>query len=167
MTLLPNLYIWATMNSADQGVEVLDTAFKRRWDSEYIGIDDAEEKVSSYMVPVGIGSNQRIVSWNDLRKCINTVLSEKCFVPEDKLLGPFFMSKDVLKLANNSDVDRDKFIRKFKSKVIMYLFSDAALGKPVMFSGCENPKIYSKICDSFDKKGEEIFGFRIGDDEGM
>ena len=161
MKLPPNMYIWATMNSADQGVEILDTAFKRRWENEYVGINDAEEKIKDYKVPVAVGTNQRIVGWNDLRKGINKVLSEKCFAPEDKLLGPFFMSKEVLEKANSSEEEKEQFIKKFKSKVIMYLFSDAAMGKSVMFSGCENPRIYSSICASFDDIGEEVFGFRI------
>lgn len=37
-----NMFLWATMNSADQGVYPMDTAFKRRWDFTYLGIDDSE-----------------------------------------------------------------------------------------------------------------------------
>jgi 5-methylcytosine-specific restriction endonuclease McrBC GTP-binding regulatory subunit McrB len=69
LSIPSNMYIWATMNSADQGVFPMDTAFKRRWEFEYIGIDDNEYKVKDYEIP--INSNQK-VNWNELRKAINT-----------------------------------------------------------------------------------------------
>lgn len=46
-----NMFIWSTMNSADQGVFPMDTAFKRRWNFEYLGINENEEKIS------GMGKN--------------------------------------------------------------------------------------------------------------
>ena len=73
LSIPSNMYIWATMNSADQGVFPMDTAFKRRWEFEYIGIDEKEEGVKEFEIP--INSNQKI-NWNELRKAINDKLIE-------------------------------------------------------------------------------------------
>ena len=97
--ILPkNLYIWATMNSADQGVMPLDTAFKRRWEFEYIGIDEGEDEISDKYY-FKISQNGTTTSWNSFRKEVNNILS-KCRVPEDKLMGPYFISKHILEESN-------------------------------------------------------------------
>lgn len=151
LSIPSNMYIWATMNSADQGVFPMDTAFKRRWEFEYIGIDDNEDKVKDYEIP--INSNQK-VNWNELRKAINTRLIEMS-INEDKLLGPFFLSKTVLE--NVSD-NPEKFVKLFKSKVIMYLFEDAAKMKVKQLFKIDNNKyIFSEICKQFDEKGLDVF----------
>ena len=152
-----NMFIWATMNSADQGVFPMDTAFKRRWDFTYIGIDDGEKEIKGKKVILGKGTHCRNIEWNKFRKAINNeLLSYK--VNEDKLLGPFFISKKFL--DENEQIDSREFSRIFKNKVIMYLFDDAAKQKrPKLFEGCsENSRNqYSKICDEFDIKGVDIF----------
>jgi len=155
-----NMFIWATMNSADQGVFPMDTAFKRRWDFEYLGIDNNEDKIAGKIVEIGKGKYARKVEWNLLRKEINEKLAGSSIkLNEDKLLGPFFISlKD---LGEEDEIDADSFIRIFKNKVIMYLFDDAAKQKrTTLFSGCDeaNRNIYSKICKDFDEKGVAIFG---------
>lgn len=151
LSIPSNMYIWATMNSADQGVFPMDTAFKRRWEFEYIGIDDNEDKVKDYEIP--INSNQK-VNWNELRKSINTRLIEMS-INEDKLLGPFFLSKTVLE---NALVNPENFVKLFKSKVIMYLFEDAAKMKVKQLFKIDNNKyIFSEICKQFDEKGLDIF----------
>ena len=66
-----NMYIWATMNSADQGVFPMDTAFKRRWEFEYIGINTSEQQMSHYNVQFGQGEYAKIINWNELRRAIN------------------------------------------------------------------------------------------------
>ena len=159
-----NMFIWATMNSADQGVFPMDTAFKRRWDFTYLGIDDSEDGISGKTVVLGKGKqNSRIVEWNELRKAINEELL-KYKVNEDKLMGPYFISKK--NLPEGKIIDPEEFSRIFKNKVIMYLFDDAAKQKrTTLFEGCEEKSRnqYSKICNEFDEKGVLIFGSSISD----
>ena len=151
-----NMFIWATMNSADQGVFPMDTAFKRRWDFTYLGIDDSEAGIVGKKVVLGQGDYRRIVEWNALRKAINNeLLTYK--VNEDKLMGPYFISKK--NLPEGEMIDPAVFTRIFKNKVIMYLFDDAAKQKRItLFGGCDEKakNQYSKICREFDTKGVYI-----------
>ena len=152
-----NMFIWATMNSADQGVFPMDTAFKRRWDFTYLGIDDSEAGIVGKKVVLGQGDYRRIVEWNALRKAINNeLLTYK--MNEDKLMGPYFISKK--NLPEGEMIDPAVFTRIFKNKVIMYLFDDAAKQKRItLFGGCDEKakNQYSKICREFDTKGVYIF----------
>lgn len=152
-----NMFIWATMNSADQGVFPMDTAFKRRWDFTYLGIDDSEAGIVGKKVVLGQGEYRRIVEWNALRKAINNeLLTYK--VNEDKLMGPYFISKK--NLPEGDTIDSVAFTRIFKNKVLMYLFDDAAKQKRLtLFGGCDEKakNQYSKICREFDMKGVFIF----------
>lgn len=154
-----NMYIWATMNSADQGVFPIDTAFKRRWNFEYIGINENSDGIKN--ITVKLGQDEHDVNWNNLRMAINNKLSKVCKVNEDKLLGPYFLSKDVISTleGDNYVKDNKKFIEAFKSKIIMYLYEDAAKQhKQKLFEGCSDQSKYSSVCEDFDKIGEAIFG---------
>ena len=112
-----NLYILATMNSADQGVFPLDTAFKRRWDFEYVGIDDGASCITDK-------------TWNKNRKEINKSLHD-ADIPEDKQMGPFFLGNKTLTMdIRDGDHHDDPFDKAMKNKVIMYLFEDAAKYRP-------------------------------------
>lgn len=125
-----NMYIWATMNSADQGVFPMDTAFKRRWDFKYLGINEEEGKLTKdygLMAP----------AWNRIRMHINGLLQE-AKINEDKQMGPFFLKKETLK-------NEEKFIEAFKSKVVMYLYEDAAKHKKDRVFAKPNDT-YSQIC---------------------
>lgn len=153
-----NMFIWASMNSADQGVFPMDTAFKRRWSFEYKGIDENEDKVGG-LITLGKGDSAFEVNWNTLRKAINATLATKFGINEDKLMGPFFIGEDVFAFGEDGKIiNPEKFIKVFKSKVIMYLYEDAAKQqKHKLFSGCDSTR-YSSICDAFDEIGIEIFG---------
>jgi len=145
-----NLYIWATMNSADQGVFPLDTAFKRRWDYRYFGINNCEQEIAEKSFSVAGKS----YNWNEFRKAINNKLLERN-INEDKLLGPFFIKPS---LFDNNELA----VNAIKSKVLMYLYEDAGrqYRNSGLFDKCNvsGHVTYSDICDSFDKYGGGIFG---------
>lgn len=155
-----NMFIWATMNSADQGVFPMDTAFKRRWDFTYLGIDDSDEDIRGKYVVVGSKEQQRI-EWNELRKAINNFLANEK-INEDKQLGPYFIVRKIVVPADGgTEIDSKKFCDVFKHKVLMYLFDDAAKQKRgKLFVGIakeQNRYRYSKICEAFDEQGIGIF----------
>lgn len=192
LSIPDNMYIWATMNSADQGVFPMDTAFKRRWEFEYLSVDDDEQvtAIKDCKIPMCFSDNKAsyYVDWNGLRTEINNILTDECKVNEDKLLGPFFISKNILdEIKINKDKideleiideasltedDKDllkelhqkekSFIKAFESKVIMYLFEDVMKMRPEkIFAGHHKNKgkmIFSEICRAFEKDGEKIFG---------
>lgn len=153
ISLPSNLFIWATMNSADQGVLPMDTAFKRRWEQKYFGINDAFEKNISKFESFSEIKNgdQGSISWNECRQRINAKLI-KLKIPEDKLLGPFYISEHILK--SNSDI----LTASFESKVIMYLFDDVVKhNRPGLFKIDEERMVYSEIVKEFQEKGIEVF----------
>jgi hypothetical protein len=88
MRFPPNLYIWATMNRADQNARQLDAAFLRRWEKHYLSYLQ-NGAFDSVQVPYG-GSN---VAWRQLRNAINTKLKAVGGIPEDKFIGPYLLSK--------------------------------------------------------------------------
>ena len=149
-----NFYIWATMNSADQGVFPMDTAFKRRWDFKYLGIDYGQEEIEKTYVFF----NNKKISWNKLRKEINKqLLTEEYKINEDKLLGPFFAFIEY----QNKEIPVDVFKETFQNKIIMYLFEDAARPKRnELFEGARGDLTnitYSEICEKFEKEDVGIF----------
>lgn len=156
-----NMFIWATMNSADQGVFPMDTAFKRRWNFEYLGINESEKEI------IGVGKivlpgEPDAVEWNAVRRAINDRMASEYRINEDKLMGPFFLAKKVIASDENGMIiDTEKFMEAFKSKVIMYLYEDAVKQrKHDFFNGCDSSK-YSSVCEAFEEKGVAIFGTSV------
>lgn len=164
-----NMYIWATMNSADQGVFPMDTAFKRRWEFTYLSINANEKKIAIEDLPI-INGDAKIIKWNILRKSINNMLLKECKVNEDKLLGPFFISGEVFKNVCKENLNKknedeqkkliDAFFNAFNSKVLMYLFEDAGkMHQKKLFAGIDqNELTFSKVCEDFKTRGTAIFG---------
>ena len=100
-----NLHILATMNTSDQSLFPMDSAFKRRWEWEYVPVDPANPK-SQFVITIGekrykwasflVNANERIHSLSD---------------SEDKQMGNFFIKSDI-------------GVEEFKSKVMFYLWSE-------------------------------------------
>ncbi len=159
-----NLFIWATMNSADQGVFPMDTAFKRRWDFEYIGIDEKEISIKNRIIELNVLNGKQYINWNKLRKAINDCIAINK-INEDKQLGPFFISKKILGEEYDKN-DKDKTLIKskvfeeiFKDKVLMYLFEDVFKSRSSkifedMYNGIFR---YSNICAKLNEVGLKIF----------
>ncbi len=106
MCLPPTLYIWATMNTSDQSLFPIDSAFKRRWDWKYTPISDAGK---GYRIDV----NGNSYDWWSFLEKVNVIVEEMTS-SEDKQLGYFFCK------AENGVITAEKFV----GKVIFYLWND-------------------------------------------
>lgn len=107
-----NLFILATMNTADQNVFTLDTAFQRRWQMEHIPNKFVFEEGSHALDPIQ-GTK---VNWGTFAMVINDQIIENnrdISSSEDKRLGTFFVKKNEL----NAEI--------FPEKVLKYLWDDA------------------------------------------
>ena len=106
--LLPNnLYIWATMNTSDQSLFPIDSAFKRRWDWHYMPISNAN-------LNWAIEVNGNMYEWWQFLEKINEKVGSLTN-SEDKKLGYFFCKAD-----NKGVITADTFV----GKVIFYLWND-------------------------------------------
>lgn len=112
VSLPSNLWLLATMNSADQGVYPIDTAFRRRWRQEYVPIDYSAAPSGVLDIVLGDGSTQS-VPWHVFAKTVNEHLTEQLDVAEDRLLGPWFVTAE--------DLARSSLI---PGKVLIYLWDD-------------------------------------------
>ena len=105
--LLPsNLFIWATMNTSDQSLFPVDSAFKRRWDWKYVRIDDARKGWR-------IQAKGKKYDWWDFLEKINRIIGDTTS-SEDKKLGYFFCK------TADGIISAETFV----SKVVFYLWND-------------------------------------------
>ena len=106
LVLPANLHIWATMNTSDQSLFPIDSAFKRRWDWKYMPIHDAGENWTIALSDVEY-------DWWDFVEKINNVIGNMTS-SEDKKLGYFFCK------ACNGKINAETFV----NKVVFYLWND-------------------------------------------
>ena len=111
----PNLNIFATMNTSDQSLFPMDSAFKRRFDWEYVPIsftdeDGKDKEAAAYQIDID-GSQY---PWKDFVEIINEKILELT-ESEDKQLGEFF-----IKPESDNIISKDRFL----GKVMFYLWNE-------------------------------------------
>ena len=168
-----DLHILCTMNTADQNVFVLDTAFKRRFRMEYVPINlqifDSDPKLAPYkdetypafagtaevkdvMGDTGKNISEPKRNWPTFAAFVNAKIdeinSDGIRISEDKKLGPFFVSPSEL---------RDR--KKFADKVLYYLKQDVFKYEDVMEGS------YEKLYAEYTKAGSDMDVFSIFDAE--
>lgn len=113
LVLPSNLYIWATMNTSDQSLFPIDSAFKRRWDWKYVPIREGRDKETNAHLNWYINTGDKQYKWWSFISKVNELIGSLTN-SEDKKLGYFFCK------AKDGEIDADLFV----SKVIFYLWND-------------------------------------------
>lgn len=106
LRLPPNLHILATMNTSDQSLFPMDSAFKRRWDWKYVPIQYCGASSDDFTIKIG----DKEFRWIDFLKAVNDKI-RRTTESEDKQLGNYFIK---------SNINEEEF----KSKVMFYLWSE-------------------------------------------
>ena len=123
MLMPPNLSILATMNTSDQSLFPMDSAFKRRWDWEYIPINyeqtyinsNGEEKDNNSAKYKVVISDSYSFKWLAFIKKVNTIIKENPNLGMDKCIGNYF-----IKANSENEISLAEFI----NKAIFYLWND-------------------------------------------
>ena len=137
LCLPSNLYIWATMNTSDQSLFPIDSAFKRRWDWEY-------EPIKYMNTNWGIEIGGNMYSWTSFQIEVNNRIFEATN-SEDKMLGDFFVK------PNNNVISEKQFI----NKVLFYLWNDVCKdGDGDIFKTDDNKDV--KFSDLYGEHGTDI-----------
>ncbi len=151
-----NLAIVATMNTSDQNVFTMDTAFFRRWKTIRVPDRWSECKHSGWYVP---GTK---VSWKSFVNAVNSLISQytsDIMNSEDKQLGPFFVSKEYLYPPDGKVPAEDSlgFGPKdwFATKVLGYLWNDVFSNHRECIFSDPGPTDHMILC--FKNKGVRVF----------
>ena len=154
-----NMNIFATMNSSDQNVFTLDTAFKRRWRFEKIKNSfDGSHHYAKMYVP---GMNK---TWEEFVVAVNKYIVEDLSLTssEDKQLGVYFLDSSTMRYNENDALD-DKKLKEFSFKIFDYLWNDVAkFDRERWFK--ENIKTLDDLIENYSvlaqtNEGQKVFNF--------
>lgn len=153
LRLPDNLHIYATMNTSDQSLFPMDSAFKRRWAMEYMPINYEHPKASDFKIIIEKGKeNEKEYPWLEFLKMVNEMILDATS-SEDKQMGEFFIKSSVSE-------------KEFTNKVMFYLWNDVCKDlynprrtAPLYFLRTANPENGSKDIFTF----ADLFGPRNKD----
>lgn len=106
LCLPPNLSLIASMNTSDQSLFPMDSAFKRRWSWEYVPIDYNNEKSGAFTITI----DGEEYNWHEFLKAVNEKI-KAVTSSEDKQMGNFFIKNNINE-------------KEFCDKVMFYLWSE-------------------------------------------
>lgn len=134
LCLPSNLYIYATMNTSDQSLFPIDSAFKRRWDWEY---EPIKYKNTDWLIDID-GLKYR---WSDFQKEVNTrILNDTG--SEDKMLGDYFVNPPTRVISYNL----------FRNKILFYLWNDVCKDGDADIFPTNEEFSFSKLYDEDSKQ---------------
>lgn len=131
LCLPSNLYIYATMNTSDQSLFPIDSAFKRRWDWEY---EPIKYKNTDWVIEI----QDKEYSWVSFQKVVN----ERIFVAtnsEDKMLGDYFVNPSDGRITE----------KMLLNKILFYLWNDVCK---------DGERDIFKVGDTEDVSFSELYG---------
>lgn len=172
LVLPPNFYIWATMNTSDQSLFPIDSAFKRRWEWKYMKIKEGKDKDGNKLdwkivvkdkddAIVKIKNEDSLSWWAFIQK-VNSIIASMTS-SADKQLGYFFCKAD-----KDGEISGETFV----SKVIFYLwndvfkdygFEDASLFRYKIKEGEKEVEKDLTFPDFYDEDGEKVNAERLVD----
>lgn len=180
MALPPNMSLLATMNTSDQSLFPIDSAFKRRWDWKYVKIKNGKDKLGNKLNwkivikdeadnVVKVGENEEISWWTFIEN-INAIIASMTS-SADKQLGYFFC-KPTEKAEETDEEPSIITADTLVGKVIFYLwndvFKDYGFEDAYLFSYIE--KVEGKdvekdltFADFYDEEGEHVNTTRLAD----
>ena len=136
--MLPeNLHIYATMNTSDQSLFPMDSAFKRRWAMEYVPIDLEQDKAKEFSFTI----NDKEYSWVEFLGKVNPLIREATD-SEDKQMGEFFIK---------GSISQEEFL----NKVMFYIWNDVC--KDLYSASRISPLFFMRSADS--KENKDVFTF--------
>lgn len=156
-----NMNIFATMNTSDQNVYTLDTAFKRRWEFVKLKNDfNRDHPFKKWGIP---GMKEK--TWEDFVNSINKYILKKdnLFMSEDKQIGVYFIDKNTLIPEEITfDYSKDsKKVQKFAYKMFEYLWNDVAKykeDKAKWFIECQS---LDELIEKYEKESKTLDGAKV------